>query len=61
MIELEEDAGKLGLDGFGDVGNQPDQPQRLPLGLGESGGLVECGVMQDTPIISPTEKKIKKR
>ena len=47
VLELQQDTSELSLDRLGHIGNQPDQPQRLPLGLGKAGGFVEPGVVQD--------------
>jgi len=46
VLELQQDTIELCLDRLGHIGNQPDQPQRLPLGLGKAGGFVEPGVVQ---------------
>ena len=47
VLELEHDALQLSLHRLGQVGNQPDQSQRLPLGLGKAVGLVDLRVVQN--------------
>jgi hypothetical protein len=46
-IELLQDTAQLSVDRLGHIGHQPDQPQRLPLGLGKARGFVEPGIMQN--------------
>jgi hypothetical protein len=47
VFELLQDTVELSLDRLGHIGNQPDQAQRLPLGLGKASGFVEPGVVQN--------------
>jgi hypothetical protein len=44
--ELLHDPAKLQVLRFRVIGNQSDQAQRLALGLGESGGLVQCRIVE---------------
>ena len=44
-LELLQDTAQLSLNRLGQIGHQPDQPQRLPLGLAKASGFVEPGVV----------------
>ena len=47
FLELQQDTAQLSFNRLRHVGNQPDQPERLALGLRKAGGLVDSGVVQD--------------
>ena len=46
-LELQQDAGELGLNRLRHIGNKTNDAERLPFGLSIGGGLVDPGIVQN--------------